>query len=439
MSALDRYLPPLSERATRWVRFFAVVAVLFLLGWAALALRDVLTPIVAAFALAYMLNPVVTWLEKKRKISRTASCGVGIVLLILTSGVLIFAGSVQLVEFAGRVPGYFAEFRNWVDRSSAALQEKLGPQLWSNRDDAEGIKKLTASQPTSDSTTAPVVEIPPAKHAARETPEGLAKPSVVSSVTSVVPDYGVEIARSILANVTAMLSNLFYWLSLMVLLPMYTFYFLVHFNDMVEAIRRHIPEAYRPWIVDIASTIDRSIANFFRGRLLVCLCMGLCASLGWLIAGVPNSLVLGAAVGVLSLIPFMSVLVLPPALFLTYVSATQAGHPWAMPLMLVFAVYLAVQAIESFILSPIIESKASGLHPVTVIIALMIGNQVAGLLGMLLAIPIASTLKSLAVRYVLPEIRRLAGQPEPRPPEAERPYAVAAPAKEPAPPPQDAR
>lgn len=429
MSALDRYLPPLSERATRWVRFFAVVAVLFLLGWAALALRDVLTPIAAAFALAYMLNPVVTWLEKKRKISRTASCGVGIVLLILTSGVLTFAGSVQLVEFAGRVPGYFAEFRNWVDRSSAALQEKLGPQLWFSREGDNAIQLLPASQPASDSTSAPAIEIP----AASKQP---AKPSVVSSVTSVVPDYGVEIARSILANVTAMLLNLFYWLTLIVLLPMYTFYFLVHFNDMVEAIRRHIPEAYRPWIVDIASTIDRSIANFFRGRLIVCLCMGLCAGLGWLIVGVPNSLVLGAAVGVLSLIPFMSVLVLPPALFLTYVSATQAGHPWAVPLMLVFAIYLAVQAIESFVLSPIIESKASGLHPVTVIIALMIGNQVAGLLGMLLAIPIASTLKSLAVRYALPEIRRLAGQSEPRPPEAERPYPVAAPAS---PQPQDKR
>lgn len=432
MSALDRYLPPLSERATRWVRFFAVLAVLFLFGWAALALRDVLTPIVAAFALAYMLNPVVTWLERKRKISRTASCGVGIVLLILTSGVLLFAGSVQLVEFAGRVPGYFAEFRNWVDRSSAALQEKLGPQLWSNRDDEEANKTLPASRPNPDSSTAPVVGIPTSN-------KQPARPSVVSSVTSVVPDYGVEIARSILANVTAMLSNLFYWLTLVVLLPMYTFYFLVHFNDMVESIRRHIPEAYRPWIVDIASTIDRSIANFFRGRLLVCLCMGLCASLGWLIVGVPNSLVLGAAVGVLSLIPFMSVLVLPPALFLAYVSATQAGHPWAVPLMLVFAVYLAVQAIESFILSPIIESKASGLHPVTVIIALMIGNQVAGLLGMLLAIPIASTLKSLGTRYVLPEIRRLAGQGEPRPTVSERPYAVAAPTKDPLSPPQDFR
>ncbi len=432
MSALDRYLPPLSERATRWVRFLAVVAVLFLLGWAALALRDVLTPIVAAFALAYMLNPVVTWLEQRRKISRAASCGVGIVLLILTSGVLIFAGSVQLVEFAGRVPGYFAEFRNWVDRSSAALQEKLGPQLWSGRDDDEVIKNLPASQPATDSASPPVVEL-------SKTTKPSAQPSVVSSVTSVVPDYGVEFARSILANVTAMLSNLFYWLTLVVLLPMYTFYFLVHFNDMIAAIRRHIPEVYRPWIVDIASTIDRSIANFFRGRLIVCLCMGLCAGFGWLIVGVPNSLVLGAAVGVLSLIPFMSVLVLPPALFLTYVSATQAGHPWAVPLMLVFAIYLAVQAIESFILSPIIESKASGLHPVTVIIALMIGNQVAGLLGMLLAIPIASTLKSLAVRYVLPEIRRLAGQSEPRPPEAERPYAVAVSTAEPAPPQQDSR
>jgi hypothetical protein len=116
--------------------------------------------------------------------------------------------------------------------------------------------------------------------------------------------------------------------------------------------------------------------------------------------------------------------VLPPALILTYLSAVQASTPWAVPLLLVFAVYVAVQAIESFILSPVIESRSNGLHPVTVVVALLIGSQIAGLLGMLLAIPVASTLKSLGAIYVLPEIRRLAGLNDPRQPDAERPYQL---------------
>lgn len=412
MSALDRYLPPLSERATRWLRFFGVVALVGVLGWAALALRDVLTPIVAAFAFAYILNPAVTWLEKSRKVSRTASVSVGLVLLILTGSVLLFAGSVQMVEFAGRVPAYFAELRGWVDRSSDKWQQKLSPQSW--------LPKFGANPPATQPTSAPMtadVSVPVTATAP------VAKSGSV--LTNVVPDYGIEVARSILAWVSSFLSDLLYWLTVIVLLPMYTFYFLVHFNDIIAAIRDHLPSAYRPTLVDVVTTIDRSIANFFRGRLMVCIGVGLCAGLGWLIVGVPYSLPLGALFGVLNLIPFMSVMVLPPALFLTYAHALQTGDPWALPVVLVFVVYLIVQAIESFVLSPIIESKASGLHPVAVIVSLLIGNQIAGLLGMLLAIPVASTLKSLGWRYLMPEIRRLAGLAEPHAAATARPYPLA--------------
>jgi predicted PurR-regulated permease PerM len=70
-----------------------------------------------------------------------------------------------------------------------------------------------------------------------------------------------------------------------------------------------------------------------------------------------------------------------------------------------------VQTLDSFVLSPYILGRSSGLHPVTTLAVLLIGGQVAGLLGMLLAIPVASTLKTLAAEFVLPEIRRLAGRP----------------------------
>ncbi|RMF74919.1 MAG: AI-2E family transporter, partial [Planctomycetota bacterium] len=83
---------------------------------------------------------------------------------------------------------------------------------------------------------------------------------------------------------------------------------------------------------------------------------------------------------------------------------------------------LVVQAIESFLLTPLIESRSSGLHPVTTVVALLIGGKLAGLLGMLLAIPIASTLKSLGAEWVLPEVRRLAKRAaagEPPPPATE--------------------
>ena len=123
--------------------------------------------------------------------------------------------------------------------------------------------------------------------------------------------------------------------------------------------------------------------------------------------------------GLLNLVPFMSLLALPLALISAYFGAVQAALPgevvnWTMPVLLAMAVYMAVQAIESFILTPLIESRSSGLHPVTTVVALLIGGQWAGLLGMLLAIPIASTVKALAAQFLLPEIRRLAAPPPPQ-------------------------
>jgi predicted PurR-regulated permease PerM len=194
--------------------------------------------------------------------------------------------------------------------------------------------------------------------------------------------------------------------SLLVLIPMFTFYFLWRFNAGVHIVHDHLPAAYREGIVHVLTTINGAVANFFRGRLLVSLGVGLASALGWSLVGVPYSLPLGLLAGALNLVPFMSLLALPPVLLFTWVSASD--H-WLGPVMLAMGVYLAVQALESFLLSPLIEGQSSGLHPLVIVVALLIGAEVAGLLGMLLAIPLASTLKTLAAEFVLPEIRRLAG------------------------------
>ncbi|MBI5863554.1 MAG: AI-2E family transporter [Planctomycetes bacterium] len=381
MSPLDRYLPELSERSRRWLRFAALTTALALLIWGVAALRQVLTPLAAAFVLAYVLNPAVTWLERRRRIPRSASVGVGLVLLLLAAGVLIFACAVQLIEFANHLPAYWREMSAWGARIAESVDKDLpGP-----------LRRLL---PSEHAATAPATQ-------------------AAGGALAAVPDYGLEVAKSILGAISGLLANLVYWGTVVVLLPMYTYFLLVHFNDIVRAIRDHLPEQSRGVVVEVVSTIDRSIANFFRGRMLVCIGIGICCGIGWTIVGVPHGLPLGALAGLLSLIPFMSVLVLPPTLLLAYLDASRAGEPWMWAVLWVFIVYMIVQAIESFVLSPVIESRTSGLHPMAVVVALLIGNQVAGLLGMLLAIPVASTLKSLGGRYLLPEIRRVAGMHDP--------------------------
>jgi predicted PurR-regulated permease PerM len=398
---MDRYLPKLSDSGRRWARFFALLAALALLVWIATVLRPVLTPIVAALALAYILNPLVTWLEKSYRISRVTSISVGLALLLVIGVSLLVAGTAQVVQLAGNAPEYTENAIEWFDATI--------PGLLTSTEDASRTESPTEGRDEADAPTPGGAT--PAQTEAEEHPapggRGLGDAGR-DRLLELAAKHGLSVGGAVISYIARIVSDVFYWLSLTVLLPLYTFFFLLRFNEIVQAIRDHLPSAYRPTIVRVATTTDAAIATFFRGRLLVCLAVGTLTGVGWLVVGVPYNLALGALAGTLNLVPFMSVLALPPALVLTYLHATEIGANWVMALTLVLAVYLAVQAIESFVLTPVIESKASGLHPITTVIALLIGGQLAGLLGMLLAIPITSTLKSLMAEYALPEIRRVA-------------------------------
>lgn len=360
---MRRYLPPLSEAGVRWARFLGLVAAVFLLAWTALALRPVLTPIAAGLAIAYILNPVVTWLEAEHRVSRVVSAAVGLLLLVGLGALVLIVATAQVTQFAANIPEYVATLRGWFEQS-------------------------------------PFVQ------------------ADTSSLTDLAREHGVQVSSTIMSGFGRFIGDAMYWLSLTVLLPMYTFFFVVEFNRMKAAVRDHLPADSRDTIVDVAMTIDRAVSDFFRGRVIVCLVVGLLNGFGWLIVGVPYNLALGALAGVLNLVPFLSVMALPPVLILSYLEAQQQDENWVIMLGLALGVFVVVQAIESFVLTPVIESRSSGLHPITTVIALLIGGQVAGLLGMLLSIPIASTLKSLGGKYLMPEVRRLAEERSLGPPTA---------------------
>lgn len=384
---MDEYLPKLTERGQRWARFLGLLAAIALLVWIALVLRPVLTPIVAALALAYILNPLVTALELKYKIRRSISVSCGLAILLIVGTSLLVAATAQVVQLAGNAPEYTEKAVNWLDKTI--------PVLFS----------------TAEASITPTTTTAPAQPNQHETPAVGA-----NRLLELASEHGLSVGRAVIGYIGRLASDVFYWLSLVVLLPLYTFFFLLEFNGIVQTIHDHLPNDYRPTIVRVVTTIDGAISTFFRGRLLVCLAVGMLTGIGWLCVGVPYNLALGALAGTLNLVPFMSVLALPPALILTYLEANEMGENWVLAVSLVVAVYLAVQAIESFVLTPTIEAKASGLHPITTVIALLIGGQLAGLLGMLLAIPITSTLKSLTIEYVLPEVHRLADPKEGSPP-----------------------
>ncbi len=380
---MESYLPRLSESGRRWLRFLALLAAVALLCGIVFRLRRVFTPLAAAAASAYVLNPCVAWLERWARIPRLAT----VVVIFTVSAVLLLCGGLflygqgvaQVQQFQENLPGYLDRIGVWLAEYPARLQAAGAP-----------------GQPTTD-----------AAGAAATGPADWWR-----SATPLIREHGLGAARQLLHWTTTGVSNAMNLLSWLVLVPMFTFFFLWRFGDGVRLVHDHLPAAYRPTIVHVVQTIDRAVANFFRGRLVVCAIIGVLNAVGWTIVGVPYSLPLGLLAGTLNLVPFMSLLALPPVLLFTYFDRAASGAPWLVPVLLATGVYMAVQALESLLLSPAIEGQASGLHPLAIVVALLIGAELAGLLGMLLAIPVASTLRTLAAEFVLPEIRRLARPPD---------------------------
>lgn len=397
---MNSYLPPMTEAAGRWVRFGLMLAALLLVCWGAYALREVLTPLLVAAAIAYVLNPLVTWMEQRgarRLLTVVALYVVGSVLLLVAGVYVITTAADQAHALRKNFPRY------------ALLMENTVRDL--DRWQRSTIRRAAAGSQPAEDVAGPSPDAPAESRPVPYVDEDDSLGPWRVWFVALVQEYGVLAAQRVLTWVQTFFSNFVNIMSVLVLIPLYGFFILWKFNDFVRVVHDHLPWHSRDSIVRVVQTVDQAIADFFRGRLLVCICIATLTAIGWSIVGVPYALLLGALGGFLNLIPFASILVLPLALIFTYLDAGASGVPWATPLMLTVGVFLAVQAVESFVLSPLIEGPYNGLHPLTTVIALLIGGKLAGLLGLLLAIPVTSTLKTLGSLWLLPEIRRLAAPP----------------------------
>lgn len=417
---LEENIPPLNETGRRWIRFGVLLAVLVLLVWLVFSLRTVFTPIVIAAVVAYILNPLVSWLERRTRASRLS-------LVAIVFSVVIAGGLVGGVLLGSSVLGQLARLRENVDTYVAVVGD------WAERLQlpTPHAGATTTAEPATPANDEPLTV---AAEAPESAPATAPSPGIADWWPAMAPllrEHWRILLDTLLAAITRTFTSLSTLVSLLFLVPLFSFYFLWRFDDLVRTIHDHLPAKYRATVVDIVTTIDGAVANFFRGRLIVCALVGLITGFGWTLVGVPYGLALGLLAGLLNIVPFMSLLALPPALFFTFYGHFSAHENWVLAVALTAAVYMAVQALESFLLSPTIEGQASGLHPLAIVLAIMIGAELAGLLGMLLAIPVASTLRTFSMRLLLPEIRRWAAGPAapttipPAEPPADSPSAVA--------------
>jgi len=166
-----------------------------------------------------------------------------------------------------------------------------------------------------------------------------------------------------------------------------------HWRDYLPIRNSHLKDE----LIFLLNAINQYMVAFFRGQVLVAMCNGILYTIGFLAIGLNYAFLVGLMAVLLTMIPFLgAIIICITALTLAFV---QYGD-WAHPLM-VLGVFAVVQTLESLFISPKIMGNRVGLHPVVIIIAVMMGTTLlGGLLGGILAIPLAAALRVVMFRYV---------------------------------------
>lgn len=138
--------------------------------------------------------------------------------------------------------------------------------------------------------------------------------------------------------------------------------------------------------------------------------MSVMFGVGWLWVGMPYWILLGFCAGLLSLVPYAATLMWPVAILLKYLDmsmgSSSTDNYWMQLLVWPSAVYLGIQFIEGWVLTPWVQSQSTDLSAATILLVVMIGGALGGVLGLILAIPFAACLKILAKELIIPRIQR---------------------------------
>jgi predicted PurR-regulated permease PerM len=178
--------------------------------------------------------------------------------------------------------------------------------------------------------------------------------------------------------------------------PVLSIYLLNDFDRITAAVRGHLPRRYRRVITEYAREIDGALSHFLRGQLTVMAIVAVLYSVAYSILGVRLALPIGIISGTLSFIPYLgSAFALTSGLLMSLLGGFNPGQ-----LISVVIAYAIVQTLEGFVIAPRVMGKSVGLPDMWVLIALFVGGQIFGFLGVLLAVPTAAVIKIFLARAV---------------------------------------
>lgn len=319
------------------------MALLLLFVW---LFRPVLLPFVVGITIAYLLNPIVVALGNK-KMSRTYAT---ILILVLFSIAIILLALLllpplyrELVQLADAAPNYVDSLWERLQPYVAALQQRVAAD---NLD--QSIREL-----------------------------------LKNNISNALNASG-SLVGGLISGGSAIVSLL----SFIVVTPLVAFFILLEWPAITTWIDDILPRASYDESKDLWRKIDRKIAGFVRGQLLVALSLAIAYAIALSLVGLDFGFLIGVVAGVLSVIPlFGSIVGLVISVLVAWVQTGEIGFVG-----LVAGIFLAGQFLEGNVITPKLVGKSVGLHPLWILFSLMAGGSLFGVVGMILGVPVAASI-----------------------------------------------
>lgn len=339
-----------------------IVAALFIYGlW---KIRIIFPPLVLAVLIIYVLNPVVTRLERRRipRLLGTVIAYVtvlgGITLLVIALVPLV---SRQASEVGDEWPQYRTEILSFVNDTAESIEDRFGTRI----DTAQVSCLLGADQE-------------------------LGEDRISEARCDEVTENFREAVLAQAGRLTQIGSSVLHILLVFIIGPLIAFYLLVDLPHLRRDMLNLVPQSHRAEFTDLSAKIGSAVGGFFRGQLVVALSVGLLSALGFFIIDLPFWFLIGAIAGFFNLIPLVGPYIGGALGFMIgTISGGVSLGLWAA------AVELIVQQIDNHIISPNVMKRTVNIHPVTVVLSILAGGTLAGFWGVLLGVPTVAVVKLL--------------------------------------------
>lgn len=338
----------------RVVRLIAGIIGIALAVYIIYLLRSVLLPFLIAWLIAYLLNPIVRFVQKRFWVkNRVAAVFITLFLVTgtLTGAVILLIPTIEqeVSQINQLIQTFeFSELR--VDGLPANIQDFIKENI--------DLRAFT---------------------------ESVTKENANETIKSLIPALQGIVSSTISVILGAMV---------IFVVILYIIFIMIDFEKMNSRWINFIPSRFRKPVNKIVSDIETNMNTYFRNQALICFIAGCLYAIGFQIIGMPLALMMGAMIMVLHMVPYLQAVSIIPAVLLCWLKTAETGGSFWGMVGLTLLIYAIIQCIIDGLLVPKIMGKATGLNPAVILLSLSIWGFLLGIVGMIIAIPLTTLLVS---------------------------------------------